>query len=94
MTHADRGHYAAKHQGKKIDEKISSLIKSLAQDKHLTCAMAHKAAKELEVSPEEIGIQTDLLEFRITMCQLGLFGYDGGTKKIDPDFNILAENFH
>jgi hypothetical protein len=88
MTHSDKGHYANKHQGQKIDEKISSLIKSKAKDNELTCAAAHKAAEELGVKPIEIGIQTDLLEFRITMCQLGLFGYEGGTKKIDPDFNL------
>lgn len=91
MTHADKGHYANKHQNKKVDEKITSLIKSLSKDNNLTCAMAHKAAKELGVSPGEIGIQTDLLEYRITMCQIGLFGYDGGTKKIDPDFNIPSD---
>ena len=91
MTHSDKGHYAAKHQGKQIDDKISSLIKSLAKDNNLSCAAAHKAATQLKVSPEEIGIQADLLEFRITICQLGLFGYDGGTKKIDPNFNIPAD---
>jgi len=88
MTHSDKGNYAAKHQGKKIDEQISSSIKLLSKENTLTCAMAHKIAKKLGVSQQEIGIQTDLLEFRITMCQLGLFGYAGGTKKLDPDFNI------
>ncbi len=91
MTHSDKGHYANKHQGQEIDEKISSLIKSKAQDNNLTCAAAHKAARELSVSPGDIGIQTDLIEFRITMCQLGLFGYKGGIKQIDPDFNIPSD---
>jgi hypothetical protein len=91
MTHSDKGHYANKHQGQKIDEKISSLIKSKAKDNELTCVAAHKAAEELGISPKEIGIQTDLIEFRITMCQLGLFGYEGGTKKIDPDFNLPSD---
>ena len=88
MTHSDKGHYAAKHQGREIDEKVSSLIKSLSDENNLNCAMAHKAAQELGVTPGEIGIQTDLLEFRITMCQLGLFGYAGGTKKFDTGFDI------
>jgi len=91
MTHSDKGHYANKHQGKEIDEKISSLIKSKANDNNLDCAAAHRAANELQVSPGEIGVQTDLIEFRITMCQLGLFGYEGGTKKIDPDFDIPSD---
>lgn len=91
MTHSDKGHYANKHQGQKIDEKISSLIKSKAKENNLTCAAAHKIARELEVSPIEIGIQADLLEFRITMCQIGLFGYQGGEKQIDPDFDIPSD---
>ena len=91
MTHSDKGHYANKHQEQKIDEKISSLIKSKAKDNELTCAAAHKAAEELGVEPIEIGIQTDLLEFRITMCQIGLFGYKGGAKQIDPDFDIPSD---
>jgi len=91
MTHSDKGHYANKHQGQKIDETISSLIKSKAQENNLTCAAAHKAAEELGVEPIEIGIQTDLLEFRITMCQIGLFGYKGGAKQIDPDFDIPSD---
>ena len=91
MTHSDKGHYANKHQGQKIDEKISSFIKSKAKENNLTCAAAHKAAEELGVSPGKIGIQADLLEFRITMCQVGLFGYKGGAKKIDPDFDIPSD---
>ena len=91
MTHSDKGHYANKHQEQKIDEKISSLIKSKAKENNLTCAAAHKAAEELGVSPDKIGIQTDLLEFRITMCQIGLFGYKGGAKQIDPDFDIPSD---
>ncbi len=92
MTHSDKGHYANKHQGQKIDEKITSFIKSKAKNNEITCAAAHKAAEKLGgVSPGEIGIQIDLIEFRITMCQLGLFGYDGETKKIDPDFNLPSD---
>ncbi len=91
MTHSDKGHYANKHQGQKIDEKITSFIKSKAKNNEITCAAAHKAAEKLGISPGEIGIQTDLLEFRITMCQIGLFGYKGGEKQIDPDFDIPSD---
>jgi len=91
MTHEDRGHYAKKHQDRKIDEKITSLIKSLSKDNNLSCVAAHKAAEELKVSPAEIGVQTDLLEFRITHCQLGLFGYQPETKRIDPTINIPGD---
>ncbi|HPU30232.1 MAG TPA: hypothetical protein PLM71_07915, partial [Syntrophorhabdaceae bacterium] len=48
-----------------------------AQNKRITCFEAHKISKELNVSPEEVGVTIDLLEIRIIECQLGLFGYEG-----------------
>ncbi len=91
MTHEDRGHYAKKHQGKAIDENISKKILSLAENKNLTCAAAHRIAKDLDIPPGDIGIQTDLMEFRITKCQLGLFGYFPEPKKINPDIEISED---
>jgi len=91
MTHEDRGHYAKKHQGKTIDENISKKILSLAENKNLTCAAAHRIAKDLGILPLEIGIQIDLMEFRITKCQLGLYGYLPEPKKINPDIKISKD---
>jgi len=88
MGHEDKGHYAAKHTGKTINKTISTQIKSLSNDNCLTCSSAHKAGKDLKVSPAEIGVQTDLMEYRISECQLGLFGYSNGKKRIDPDIEI------
>jgi hypothetical protein len=91
MTHQDKGHYAEKHSGKKIDEKIAGKIKALADHNNLTCAAAHSIAKDLGISPLEIGVQTDLLEFRISRCQLGLFGYSPEKKRINPDIQVSKE---
>ncbi|WP_457552602.1 hypothetical protein [Desulfobacula sp.] len=88
MTHEDKGHYAAKHEDRKINELIAEKIRELSENNCLTCAFAHRAGKALKVSPSEIGVQTDLLEFRIADCQLGLFGYSDGQKRIDPDIKI------
>ena len=91
MAHQDKGHYANKHQGKKIDKKISELIKQKSEETNLSCSAAHKLAKELNLPPLEIGIQADLMEFRIDKCQLGLFGYQPEKKIIDPSIDIPAE---
>ncbi len=88
MAHQDKGHYADKHPGKNIDESISKKISSLADNGSLTCATAHKIAKNLGILPQEIGVQTDLMEFRISQCQLGLFGYSPEKKKIDPEIEV------
>jgi len=55
------------------------------------CALAHKAGKDLNISPREIGVQTDLLEYQISGCQLGLFGYSDGEKRFDPGIDITPE---
>lgn len=91
MGHQDKGHFSAKHDGKKINKTIADKLQALAEDNNVGCAMAHRAGKELNSSPSEMGIQIDLLEYRITECQLGLFGYDNGKKDFDPDINIIPE---
>ena len=91
MTHQDKGHFAAKHTGRQIDKTITDKIRTVAHDACITCASAHRIGKELNISPSEIGIQTDLIEYRISECQLGLFGYDDGKKRINPDIQISPE---
>lgn len=88
MTHSDRGHYAKKHQGKEVDQRISSALKQIVKENNISCVAAHKSARDLSVSPCDIGVQADLMELRITHCQLGLFGYKGGEKKIDLGVEI------
>jgi len=91
MTHEDKGHYANKHQGKSIDETISKRIDSLADNGNVSCAAAHRTAKEFGLSPSDIGVQIDLMEYRISKCQLGLFGYSPEKKRIDPEIKISKD---
>ncbi len=91
MGHQDKGHFAAKHNDRQINKAIAEKIRTLANDNSLTCASAHRAGKALKISSLEIGVQIDLLEYQISECQLGLFGYGDGEKKIDPDIEISAD---
>ncbi len=52
-----------------LEEKVTS---SLVEGK-LPCAVAFKIAKELKVSPREVGETADKLGIRIARCQLGCF---------------------
>lgn len=94
MGHQDKGHYALKHQGKTLDKTIAITLSASAEKGQLTCSAAHRAAAQLNVSPEEIGMNADLMELRLTRCKLGLFGYGtdesaGKTgKSLDPDIEI------
>ena len=74
-----------------IDETISKKINSLADDGNLACASAHRIAKDLGILPLEIGVQIDLMEYRIYRCQIGLFGHFPETKKINPDIEVSKE---
>jgi len=52
-----------------LEEKIKS---SLVEGK-LPCAVAFKIAKELKVSPREVGQAANKLAIKICNCQLGCF---------------------
>jgi hypothetical protein len=85
MTHADAGHYAAKHpHGTALNTTIANAIEKKASDGGLTCAAAHAIAEKLEVAPIDVGRSMDLMEIRLTKCQLGLFGYTPQKKIVTP----------
>ena len=92
MTHQDVGHYRAKHPtDTKLDPKIAEAIKQKTEDGRITCAAAHEIAHERAVSPGDVGVAMDLLETRITKCQLGLFGYSPQKKVVRPAENVTSE---
>jgi hypothetical protein len=77
MTPSDRGHYGAKHApGQRPDEKISALVRLRVEEGKLSCAGAERICAELGTTMAEVGRTLDLLEVRISRCQLGLFGYE------------------
>lgn len=89
----DKGHkrFAEKHTNQKINQTIADKIHALSENGGITCSSAHQISKSLNHSPSEIGVQIDLLEFKITQCQLGLFGYRNGKKNINPEIAIPPE---
>ncbi len=82
-------------------EKPNSLIKDSiirhALENELPCAVAFNIAKELNVPAIEIGKNVDLINFRLTKCQLGLFGYMPDKKivkcpeSIDPEIKAAIQ---
>ena len=79
MTHEDAGNYAAKHSpDRKPDEDIAQRVRAAAHNGTINCAASHAIARELQISPSEVGFTIDYLEIRLCKCQLGLFGYPQG----------------
>ena len=79
MTHEDAGHYAAKHPHAQIDPTIAAAIDAQQENDRITCAAAHAIAAKQGCQPKRVGINIDLMEKRISHCQMGLFGH--GSKK-------------
>lgn len=87
MGHGDKTDFSKKHGADtQLNPAIKAEIVKQAKDEKLPCAVAFDIAGRLGKSPKDVGIAIDLMNFRITKCQLGLFGYASG-KKIDasPD---------
>lgn len=81
----DKGHFAKKHQaGAKANPEIEAALKQEVSNGELPCAVAFKIASDLDVQPGEVGHVADLLEMRLTKCQLGLFGYRPAKRIVEP----------
>lgn len=86
------GHYSIKHpQGASPDPLLAAALKEKAKAGRVTCAEAYKLSEALGVSPSEVGKTADLLELRITECQLGLFGYAPQNKVVKAATRIPDE---
>jgi len=56
-----------------MDTELEAKIKESLVDGKLPCAIAFKIAKELKVSPREVGQAANELSIKICSCQLGCF---------------------
>jgi len=74
------------------DEKTDPLVKEKitqqAINNELPCAIAFNIAKELNIPAKEIGKTADLINYRLTKCQLGLFGYTPEKKIVKPQKDV------
>ncbi|MBW2544167.1 MAG: hypothetical protein JRD43_01580 [Deltaproteobacteria bacterium] len=92
MTHEDAGHYAAKHAaGTRPAPGIEEAVRDEIKDGHITCAAIHKIAGDLKVIPAEVGVAVDLMEARLSRCQMGLFGYTPDRRIVEPASEVSPE---
>ena len=79
------GHFAKKHPfNSNANSRVVNALKQKASEGEVPCAVAFKIASELGVTPEIVGQTTDLLEFRLAKCQMGLFGYKPNKRIVKP----------
>lgn len=91
MTHADKGNYAGKHApGREVRAEVAEAVRRRAVEGEISCAAAFAIARDLGVSPEEVGFTVDSLEIGIVKCQLGLYGYRPGRRVVEPAESVDA----
>jgi len=56
-----------------VEDELETKIKSALVDGRLPCAIAFRIAKELKVSPREVGDAANRLSVKLCACQLGCF---------------------
>ncbi|MBA7672641.1 hypothetical protein ES703_80825 [subsurface metagenome] len=56
-----------------MEDELETKIKSSLVDGGLPCAVAFKIARELKVSPRDVGEAADRLSVKLCTCQLGCF---------------------
>jgi hypothetical protein len=56
-----------------VENELEMKMKSSLVDGRLPCAVAFKIAKELKVSPRDVGDAANRLSVKISSCQLGCF---------------------
>ena len=92
MPHESAGKYGTKHPpGTRADPAIAAAVQEVVEDGRISCAVAHDIATDLGVATGEVGKTIDLLERRISKCQLGLFGYSPEKKIVKPAETVSDE---
>ena len=90
MTSHDKSDFSKKHPADTTpDSAVLSEIRNRAKDNEIPCAVAFDIAEKTNTSPRDVGIAMDMVNIRLTKCQLGLFGYKPEKKitKVIEDVN-------
>jgi hypothetical protein len=92
MKNPEADHYKKKHPDESMpNPALSREIERRSAKGELPCAVAFEIARISQVPPAEVGRDLDLLEIRISKCQLGLFGYRPEKRIVRPAENLSPE---
>lgn len=92
MPKDNDGHFAQKHSSEsETDARVTDALRQRVSDGEIPCAVAFKVASDLDVAPAFVGKTADLLELRLTKCQMGLFGYEPNKRIVKPAETVSEE---
>jgi hypothetical protein len=89
MSAAGKKDFRNKHDANQVpDATVRAEIEKRIKEKELSCSAAFEISKATGISIDRIGQTADLLQIRLTKCQLGLFGYEPNKKIVHPHSNV------
>jgi hypothetical protein len=92
MTSIANGHFAGKHpKGTTIQPELQKEVQNSLINNRITCKAAHEVASKLGIAAADVGVAIDLLDARISACQLGLFGHGPGRKTVAAAETVAPE---
>jgi hypothetical protein len=71
-------------------EQIEKALLERAEKGELSCAVAFDIVAKLKISPAAVGECLDHLKIKLVKCQLGLFGYQPGKRRVTPASEVMA----
>ena len=84
--------FSTKHESdEQPDTSIKNEILNRTKNEKIPCAVAFEISKVLQISPAKVGKTADLMNFKLTKCQLGLFGYQPNKKIVKPQDSINVD---
>jgi hypothetical protein len=91
MREEKKGGFRNKHlQDIEVPEDVQKAVVHASDERRLSCAAAFGIAERMAVDPIEVGRAADLKEISIVKCQLGLYGYGGRGKIVEPAMNVAS----
>jgi hypothetical protein len=85
MDIQEKAGFSGKHEaGAMPNETVRRALAAYGEKGEISCAAAFTIARDLGVSPREVGRGADLMNIHLVKCQLGLFGYKPKKKIVTP----------
>jgi hypothetical protein len=91
MSDKKRADFSKKHGDIQLNPVIEAEILKKAKNGDVPRAVLFDLGVSLKVTAKEIGMNLDLMNFRITKCQLGLFGYHPEKKIVTPAETVSGD---
>ncbi len=92
MAHQDADDYSKKHQsGQALNPAIAQAVKDKTEGGNISCATVFFVCEKMSITPAAAGKTVDLLQIKLSYCQLGLFGYPPARSIIIPADSVSSE---